>query len=176
VFRKQLGALLARIKSVEAAGAKVELEQVAGVLKENVEESREQVVKAEDPEERERAVEKLQRDAAALGRVEAAQEITSARPVTGSVGELGFLIGKLALDDRVTKYDARVRSAAARLRRPPLSSEQQSRLNTDVVSHFMKDASEGIPVEETIARLGPPEGFVDAWIEEHGETREPHSR
>jgi hypothetical protein len=41
---------------------------------ESVEETREELAKAEDPQDRERTAEKLQREASALGRVEVAQE------------------------------------------------------------------------------------------------------
>jgi predicted negative regulator of RcsB-dependent stress response len=81
------------------------------------------VAKAEDPEQRQRAVDKLEREAAALGRLEAAQEITSAQPVTGAMRELALELGKIAYDDRVTKYVTRVR-VAAELAWPRLSAEQ----------------------------------------------------
>jgi hypothetical protein len=57
LFRSKLGSLVTqrRVKSVEAAGVKVELEQVAEVLKESVQDTREEVARADDPEERERA-------------------------------------------------------------------------------------------------------------------------
>ena len=84
--------------------------------------------------------------------------------------ELALELGKIAYDDRVTKHVTRVR-VAAELAWPRLSAEQQSGVNADVVSQFMKGAREGIPVEETIARLGQPKQFVDAWIEEHGGRR-----
>jgi hypothetical protein len=91
LFRSQLGSLLAerRVKSVEAVGVKVELEQVAEVLQENLQESREEVAKAQDPEQRQRAADKLQREAAALGQVKAYQTIRPTLRREASVDRLG---------------------------------------------------------------------------------------
>jgi hypothetical protein len=86
-FRSQLGSLLTRrrVKSVEAAGVKVEVEEVREVLKENLQESREEAAKAEDPAERERAVEKVERDAAALGRIETIEVTRSTHDIENQV-------------------------------------------------------------------------------------------
>jgi hypothetical protein len=71
LFRSQLGSLLTqrRVKTVEAAGVKVEQE----------------AAKAEDPAERERAVEKVKRDAAALGRIETIEATRSMQEIENQV-------------------------------------------------------------------------------------------
>jgi hypothetical protein len=69
---------------------KLELGQVAEVLKENVRETREEVAKAEDPDERQRAVDKLQREAAALGQVRAFQDQTAAAKAADRINRVGL--------------------------------------------------------------------------------------
>jgi hypothetical protein len=177
LFRSQLGSLLAerRVKSVEAAGVKVELEQVAEALKENVDESREQVAKAQDPEERERAVQKLQRDAAALGRVEATQALSDRWQMAqfffrGQVVQL-YRPASNPLSqhetDLLMSYLTRLQAAADDLLpKAGIPSEFESD-PVGAAGWRIRDFSrEGLSVDESISRLGPPEQFVDKWIKD----------
>jgi hypothetical protein len=157
VFRKELRALIARIKSVEAGGAKVEMEPVAEVLRENLQETREELAKADDPEERRRTVDKLQREAAALGRVEAVQESPSHR--TGSellddpaivhyLNDVYSLALERAVEEGVPRNERRDFATGARSFALGAVAWRTTRGNT---------------VDRAIDRVGTPEQVVDAF-------------
>jgi hypothetical protein len=137
------------INRVRAGGVEFELVPVVEALQASVEERREEVAKAEDPAERERAADKLQRDAAALGRVEAVQE-------------------RFAAPDSVSAYVDRVRSfadAALIGELGPTAREDWAALVArEARWEFERDAAKGIPVNETFARLGPPNAFAEGWL------------
>jgi hypothetical protein len=148
LFRSQLRSLLAemRVKTIKGAGFEVELEQVAEALKKSVEESREQAAKAEDPEERERAVEKLERDAAALGQVEAVREASQTDA------------------DRRAKRVVNYVSAVGELADARLSKEG---LPPELALGAIREASrEYLDAMHRRRRAESPESFVDEWFAE----------
>jgi hypothetical protein len=172
LFRSQLGSLLAerRVKRVEAAGVKIELEQVAEVLQASVDETREEVAKAENPEERERAVEKLERETAALARVEVFQQTVS-HPATWEQEFKALWADptKNARRRRVVDYGNRARWAVVNLS----AKEGADRVldpTDELDGEFHSDGAKGIPVEETIARLGPPDQWAANWFNKQRET------
>jgi hypothetical protein len=170
VFRSQLKALLARIRSVEYGIGKVELDPVADVLKANLQESREELAKAEDPEMRERAAQKVERNAAALGRVEAwitpeddlrrkrdailEEMYTAARHGQDFRPEI---IGAYQVDLQVALWT--VPGAEA------VPEEAKNELQLSVMKRFLDDTKARIPTETTAASLGPPEQVVRTWLE-----------
>jgi hypothetical protein len=153
LFRSQLGTLLAerRVKRVEAAGVKVELEPVAEVLKENLQETREELAKANDPQERERTAEKLEREAAALGRVQAVQD--------GGFSE-----------DPVAEVGRYERSLAGEAWARGLSGDDVEYLRQAFYSSIDEGRRLGLSLSDAIQRVrdihGSPQRVVDAWIEE----------
>jgi hypothetical protein len=135
-----------RVKTVKTPGGfEIELEQLekaaeqaVEVLKDRVEESREEAAKAEDPESRERWVEKLEQESAALGSLRMIRAYTGSwrdfRPITLS-----------------ESYIERIRSAAERR---GLSEGDQSMLVNWVRTEFQRDQRARVPFSETADRLG----------------------
>jgi hypothetical protein len=137
-----------RVTEVEIRGVKFTLEQAAEALQANVEERREEVAKAEDPQERERAVEKLERDAAALRGIELFEAVRSSPQDTES--------GAIEQE-----YLGRVRQEA----KARLSWVEARKLDDRLTWRFASDRYwRGNNARTVIARLGTPEQVVDAWL------------
>jgi hypothetical protein len=155
MFRSQLRTLLAnlRVKSVKAAGVEIALEhaeQVAEVLKENVQETTEEVAKAEDPSERQRAAEKLQREATALGNVEA------------WVRRRGLL----------TLHDTYLAELTRQFARHGASMDPAAdKFYRSVFDQFVQDHEAGMSTTETINKLGHPQELVEKWLAADRPTR-----
>jgi len=145
-----------RAATVEFRGLKLTLEQAAEVLKETVEETREELAKAEDPQERERTAEKLQREAAALSSIERFQ----ARNPYTYIGSLGGAAW--------AGYLGQLRRAALRA---GLSKTDMAFLEEAVLRSVERDTVHGFSVEEALDRQGhfggSPDQVVEAWIREN---------
>jgi hypothetical protein len=153
VFRSPLARLLdnatrlldrSRVKEIEVRGVKLTLEQAADVIQQNLQETRKEVDEAEDPEERERAREKLEREAAVLARVEA-----EARALRGNWG-ISVSGDYLAVLNHV-------------LERTSIPEETKNRIVDSVLLQFERGRAAGVPDKDTIAKLGSPEAVVSWW-------------
>jgi hypothetical protein len=140
-----------RINRVKALGLEVEWEQVKEVLQENLQQTREELAKAEDPAERQRAAEKLERETRALTWVRAAKMASTssmADPVPEAIEYDRQLVGE-ALDRGLSQADV------------------------DHLSHafygLLDEARRhGLSLSEAVqqqrAMYGSPEQVVDAYI------------
>jgi hypothetical protein len=162
VFRSQVRGLLDRIKSVEAGGVKVELGRVAEVLKESVRETREEVAKAENPEERQRAVDKLQREAAALGQVRAYENQTAAAKAAARIYPAGLS------DLRIGYLDAVDDVLGDRVVNPGDRFWLDEEFRWWFDRRLQQYVEEGLTREQITERLGSPWGLVEEWAGEEG--------
>jgi hypothetical protein len=174
VFRSQLKTLLQnlRVQSVEAAGVKVGLreaaQEAAQVLKENADETEEEVAKAEDPVERERLAAKLRRETAALTRIEAAgfEQQQDERRRRG----LEFLRIVDGLEPRLEgegegAYLAHVfRVAEDQVEAAALPQVARSQIVRAAAERLSRCYDEGKSFSEASHGDGRPEVFVANWI------------
>ena len=166
VFRSQVRGLLDRIKSVEAGGVRVELGRVAEVLKESVRETREEVAKADDPDERQRAVDKLQREAAALGQVRAYQDQTVAARAPGPRAAARIYPAGLS-DLRLRYLDAVDDVLGDRVVNPGDRFWLGEEFRWWFDRRLQQYVEEGLTSEEQVTeRLGSPWELVEEWAGE----------
>jgi hypothetical protein len=151
-------------EALEAATAAAQ--EAAAIAQERVEESRDEVAKADSPEERERAADKLQEASAALGRAEAARkashEFALLAEVTGVIESLNDpLTTNLQVRDYLLEVavvaDFRIREEGG----PLIYRAKVIRAAAERLSQYVKA---GGSVDEAISMLGTPAQFAGRWI------------
>jgi hypothetical protein len=144
------------------------LEAAAVIAQERVEESRDEVARADNPEERERAADKLEQASALRARVEAARLASDEYALLAEAARtIEALNDPLTVDRQVRDYlydvsraaDAQVREAGQ-----PLIFRQK--IIRAAAERLRRSVKGGASVDGAIHQLGPPDRFVANWLDE----------